>query len=51
MYGPHNNIDFMKFPIEILLEIILSFLMVSIGSIIENCKLEEIHVDHQSIEK
>ena len=51
VYGEHDNIDFMKFPIEILLEIVISFLCVSIGVISKYSNFEDIYVDKQNVEK
>jgi len=41
----------MKFPVEILIEIILSFILVSYGSLLEYSNFEEINVEKQCPEK
>ncbi len=40
-----------NFPIEILIEIILSFLFVNLGALFEYGKFEEIYIDKQNSEK
>jgi hypothetical protein len=41
----------MKFPVEILIQLFLSFLLVAFGSISTYCKFENIYTDKQNVEK
>ena len=41
----------MKFPLEILIEIIISFLCVTLGALFEYAKFEEIYIENQHIDK
>ena len=50
-YNTQNAIDFTKFPIEILIEIVISFLCVTMGSLFEYAKFEEIYFDNQPGDK
>jgi len=47
----HNHFNLYKFPFEILVEIIISFALVTYGSLTEYTKFEEIMVDKQTPEK
>ena len=51
IYNESYSIDFSKFPIEILLEMIISFLFVTLGSLFEYGKFEEIYIAQQKSEK
>lgn len=42
--------DYKKFPIEVIIEMIVSFLMVTFGALFEYAKFEEIYFDKQKPE-
>ena len=50
-YNESNIIDFNKFPLEILLEMIISFLFITLGSLNEYANFEEIYIDKQKSDK
>ena len=51
IYNENNSVNLNNFPIEILIEIILSFLFVNFGALFEYGKFEEIYIDKQNSEK
>jgi hypothetical protein len=51
IYNENNSVNLNNFPIEILIEIILSFLFVNLGALFEYGKFEEIYIDKQNSEK
>ena len=51
IYNENNSVNLNNFPIEILIEIIISFLFVNLGALFEYGKFEEIYIDKQNSEK
>lgn len=51
LYNENESLDYKNFPIEILVEMIISFLLVTFGSLFEYAKFEEIYFDKQNKEK
>ena len=51
IYNENNSVNLNNFPIEIFIEIILSFLFVNFGALFEYGKFEEIYIDKQNSEK
>ena len=47
MYNEEGQIDLQKFPLEIIIELIISFLLIIYGSLFEYVHLEEIYKDKQ----
>ena len=51
IYNENNSVNLNNFTIEILIEIIISFLFVNLGALFEYGKFEEIYIDKQNSEK
>ena len=49
LYNEEGQIDMKSFPLEIIIELIISFLLVIYGSLFEYVHLEEIYKDKQRI--
>ncbi len=49
MYNEEGQIDLQKFPLEIIIELIISFLLIIYGSLFEYVHLEEIYKDKQKL--
>ena len=51
MFNSESQIDYKNFPIEIIIELIISFLLIIYGALFEYVNLEEIYKDKQKLSK
>ena len=51
LYNSEGQIDFKNFPIELIIELIISFLLIIYGALFEYVHLEEIYKDKQKLNK
>ena len=51
MYNEEAKVDLNKFPLEIIIELVISFLLIIYGSLFEYVHLEEIYKDKQKRNK